>query len=125
MQIFLLVVQLLSTLVPAVAQMLAAINESKEGGLKEYDRLLVIAGQAVREVAATADAVGAMPGGPDSGWDRNLRLYAQAIYKTIDLAEVARISYKDHQVSQAVSDAYTAWKMATKKGSNGEGTSFS
>lgn len=117
MQIFLLVIQILSALAPAVAKMLAAINESNSGGVKGYDRLLVYAGQAVKLVAASSDAVGAMPGGTDSGWDRNIRLYAQAIYKTIDLAKAAGETYKDHQISQAVGDAFTSWKMATASNS--------
>lgn len=117
MQLFMIVITILQTLVPMVAQVLTAINESKSGGIKEYDRLLTLAKQACAEVAAGADAIGAMPGGKDSGWDRNLRLYAQAIYLTIDAAEKAGIVYKDHQISQAVSEAYTAWKMTASRAS--------
>jgi hypothetical protein len=117
MQILVAVLTLLQLIAPFVARVLAAINESKQGGIKEYDKLLALAYKAVQEVADAADAIGAMPGGKDAGWDRHLRLYAAAVYKTIDAAQLAGIAYKDHQVSQAVSDAYTAWKMATAKAS--------
>ncbi len=122
MQIFLIVIQLLQVLAPAIARVLAAINESQGGGIKEYDRLVAIAMEQVKIVAAGANAVGAMPGGADSGWERNLRLYAQAIYLTIDAAQAAGIAVKDHQVSQAVSDAYTAWKMTSAKPSEPQPT---
>jgi hypothetical protein len=122
MQIFVLVLTLLNALVPAVARVLAAINESQQGGIKSYDRLLQIAGDAVKQVAAQAATPSTMPGGEETKWDRNIRLYAQAIYLTIDAAERAGLAVKDHQVSQAVNDAYTAFKMAASRNSETETT---
>lgn len=117
MQIFLWVIQLLSMIAPAVAKVLVAINESKEGGIKEYDRLVAVALEQVKLVAAMPPP-STLPGGPETDWQRNIRLFQTAVYKTIDAAEKARITFKDHQITQAVSDAYTAWKMASKQHSD-------
>lgn len=121
MPIFMMVIQILSWLAPAIAKVMDAINGSMSGGIKGYDQLVQIALEQVKIVAREADVIGAsQPGGPDSGWERNLRLYANAIYKTADAAEMAGIVFKDHQLGQAVADAVTAWKMESSPNSTGQ-----
>lgn len=120
MQIFLMVIQLLSYLAPAVAKVLASINESKDGGIKGYDKLVGIALDQVKAVALEAGTPSTMPGGDETGWEKNMRLYMSAVYKTADAAKQAGETVKDHQVMQAVSDAYTAWKMTAKENSGME-----
>lgn len=108
MQIFIWVVQILSTLVPFVAKWLAAVNEAQAGGVREYERLLELA---VEQVGHAAEQD--WPG--ESEAEKNTRKLLYAIKATGDAARSVGVVVKDHQLHQAVVDAVTVWKQFYEK----------
>jgi hypothetical protein len=104
MPIIAIILQLLSIIAPMVAKIVAAVNESQQGGLKQYDKLAAIALDQVK-AAAAAD----WPG--DTEGEKNTRKFLSAVAATADAARAIGMVVKDHQVNQAVSDAVTVWKQ--------------
>lgn len=105
MQIFMLVLQLLNMIAPLVAQVLAAINESKSGGIKSFDELLKVALIQVRAVEGTD-----FPG--DTQHEKDIKKYLWAVDKTLETAIAMSMVVQTSEVMKAVQDAYMIHKQS-------------
>lgn len=104
MNILAIVCQILSLLAPMIAKVIAAWNESMQGGVKNYDKLLAVA---LDQVKAVADAD--WPG--ESQTEKNLKKFTQAVVQTADAARAIGIAVQDSQVHSAVENAYVLYKQ--------------
>lgn len=106
MPILLLVLQILAAIAPMVAKVLSAMNESQSGGIKDYDKLIALALDQVKNVAVLD-----FPG--DSKAERDFKKFAEAAAATATAAQAVGMVVKDREIHKAVQDAYVLWRQMT------------